>query len=145
MSLPPNLNLEKFLPSREKARQGVWAEIFPGIKFKLAFAGASNPLFKQATIKLAFDRKSDERFDDLAGFLNKDDLEKIPLIYTEAVVKGWTGIKDEEGKLLDYTNDNVVELFKQYPEVLEKIIKFATNEKNFSLDTESKDQLKKNP
>ena len=132
------LNLEKFLPSRELAREGIWREIYPGISLKIAFAGSANKAYKAATIKLAF--RNDINDPDIEK-LTDEQLEKIGNenvpIYAECIIKDWKGIIDEDtNQAVPYSKENAFNLLNNYPEVFDKVIFIARNEKLFSVNAE---------
>lgn len=52
-------------------------------------------------------------------------------IYAESVIIGWRGVKDENGKDLKFTKENVVKLLIDLPDLFEDIQEQATKISNF--------------
>lgn len=52
-------------------------------------------------------------------------------VYAEAVIIGWEGVKDEKGKTLPYSKENVVKLLTDLPELFKDIQDQASTIANF--------------
>ena len=123
------LNLSKHLPDRDLANNGIWREIFPDIKFRIAFAGAANKSFKNATMRMAL--KANIRQPDVEK-LTDEQLEALSVdnvpIYAEHIVKDWEGVEDEDThETIPYNVSNAKSLLEEYPEVFQEVFKIAKN------------------
>lgn len=52
-------------------------------------------------------------------------------LYARACVKGWRNVKDRTGKLLEFTLENVIKLFKELPALFAEVRKVADDYANF--------------
>jgi len=52
-------------------------------------------------------------------------------VYAKTVVKGWDGIKDSEGKDLEFSAANCIKLFKELPDLFEDVRAQSTRIGNF--------------
>ena len=63
--------------------------------------------------------------------------DKLYEVYAEAVVLGWRGFKDSEGKDIPFNKSNCVELFTDAPEIFEVVRNESAKFSNFARrDTE---------
>ena len=127
-----NLNLNKHLPNREKINDGVWVEIYPNIKFLLAHAGISNKKFQSLIMETNLISLLDGKGDmDMTQDLNLVQ-DKLYDLYAKTIVKGWRGLKDDKtNENYPYTQENCLKLFKEYPELFQKISKEAGDQSNY--------------
>ncbi len=97
-------------------------------KIKIARAGGANAAFQKAlTSKIRpYKRQID------AGTIPDDVAEKLFLdVYAEAVVLGWEGVTDENGKPLPYSKENAVKLFSDLPDLFRDVQNQAAAISNF--------------
>ena len=140
------LNLDKHLPNKKLSSDGIWTEFYPKIKFKIAYAGQSNLEFKNESMRLALSEDFDASKINLKE-MNKQDLEKLQdknmVAYSNAIVKDWEGL-EKDGEIFTFSKENCLWLFKNYPDVYQKVIKFSSEEKHFMvLSEQSKENIKK--
>ena len=133
-----NLNLNKHLPNREKINDGVWVEIYPGIKFLLAHAGISNKKFQslimESNLISILDSKGEMDTNQDMAMVQ----EKLYDLYSKTIVKGWRGLKDDKtNEPYPYTQENCLKLFKEYPELFQKVSKEAGNQQSYIGNVES--------
>lgn len=80
-----------------------------------------------------------------AGTRNRDFMADVVRVNTEAepevmacyartVVVGWVGMKDADGADVPYTVDNCVDLFKDCPEIFDRVQGFASSRANYSAE-----------
>ncbi|PZQ46168.1 MAG: hypothetical protein DI551_05675 [Micavibrio aeruginosavorus] len=66
-------------------------------------------------------------------------------VYAEAVVTGWDGVTDRDGKALEFTAENCVTLLLDLPDLFDDIINSASDVRNFravELEIEEKNSAK---
>ena len=138
------LNIEKHLTDRDSANEGVWIELFPNIKMRIAYSGSSNLEYRKLSVGLALKRNlQDTKIDSMTGE-EVDDLNKQMLpLFADSIVKDWKGIEDENGKPLVFNKVNALLLLEQYPEVYDKVANFSRLEENFKLTEKKAEAVKK--
>lgn len=62
-------------------------------------------------------------------------------VYSEAIVIGWEGIKDEKGKDIPYSKETCFGLFNELPEMFKMVVEEAESISNFQKEKE--DEKKK--
>lgn len=109
---------------------------YPGFSITIHRAGGSNKKF--ATIlaqKLKPHRQAFER-----GLLDDETSERIVLeAYAESIVVGWDNVKDEKGKLIKFSVENVKKLFSDLPELFADVKAQAANASLFRQEQEKTD------
>ena len=122
-----SINLDKHLPTQKNCNEGIWVEIFPKIKFLLGYASVQNKRFKTATLDL----KLRDKITASGNISNQDeDVEAMFKLYSETIVLGWKGLKDD-GVDVPFSKEKCVQLFKEYPELFLKISNEANRAQNF--------------
>lgn len=108
------------------------------IDIRIARAGGANA---------KFDRTAEQAFKPVRRQLNNESIDPEVLqglfrtIYARSVVLGWTGIVDREGKKMEFTEDNVVKLFTDLPDLFKDVREAAEKASLFrlqALEDESK-------
>ena len=67
--------------------------------------------------------------------LDNEVAEKITKeVYAKAVVKGWTGVEDENGKPLEFSSENCIKLFDDLPDLWMDIQQQSTKAALFRAD-----------
>lgn len=98
--------------------EGSWVPIMGG-QFKVARAG--NPTYEKAL--------------EESGYRKKDEPEeKQRALYTaiaHGVLKDWRDVEDDEGKPIPYSVDNVVEVLKENPDLVNRILAEANDLANY--------------
>lgn len=76
------------------------------------------------------------------GTMNNDKAEEIFLgVFVDTVLKGWNNVRDESGADMPFTKQNAMKLFKDLPEVYERLqeeAKLSANFREASLEEEAK-------
>lgn len=110
---------------------GIWLKFPGGRRFRVLRAGGSNKKFLRALNaairphKRAMDR----------GTMDVETSDEIMRsIYAKHVVVDWDGIKDEKGKKVPCTPENVAEFFKVFPNLFSDLTTLATDMAQFSED-----------
>lgn len=57
--------------------------------------------------------------------------EKMLDLYAECVVTGWENVRDENGKEIPYSKENVLKIFKDLPHFLDAIVAFSSDFTNY--------------
>lgn len=71
------------------------------------------------------------------GTLSEEIAERIMIeTYAETVVVGWENVRNEKGEILEFTTENVVELFTRIPEFYAEIVEQAQDLRNFRIEQE---------
>ena len=109
----------KFKTDKKAEQEGIILDYGDGITIKIARAGGSNLKFEKAV--QAKMRKY--------GLQAKHDLlepEQMRTIFrevlAETVVLGWTGIDDGEGNTLPCTQENVLKVFTDLPDLFDDVL-----------------------
>lgn len=116
-----------FLTDKALEKEGIVLD-YGDFKIKVARAGGANAAFQKAlTAKVRpYKRQLD------AGTIPDDVAEKLFLdVYAEAVVLGWEGVTDENGKPLPYSKENAVKLFSDLPDLFRDVQNQAAAISNF--------------
>ena len=76
------------------------------------------------------------------GTMNNDKAEEIFLgVFVDTVLKGWKNVRDETGADMPFTKQTATKLFKDLPEVYERLqeeAKLSANFREASLEEEAK-------
>ena len=76
------------------------------------------------------------------GTMNNDKAEEIFMgVFVDTVLKGWKNVRDEKGADLPFTKQTATKLFKDLPEVYERLqeeAKLSANFREASLEEEAK-------
>ena len=76
------------------------------------------------------------------GTMNNDKAEEIFLgVFVDTVLKGWKNVRDESGADMPFTKQTAMKLFKDLPEVYERLqeeAKLSANFREASLEEEAK-------
>lgn len=76
------------------------------------------------------------------GTMNNDKAEEIFLgVFVDTVLKGWKNVRDESGADMPFTKQTATKLFKDLPEVYERLqeeAKLSANFREVSLEEEAK-------
>lgn len=116
-----------FLTDKALEKEGIVLD-YGDFKIKVARAGGANAAFQKA---LASKIRPYKRQLD-AGTIPDDVAEKLFLdVYAEAVVLGWEGVTDENGKPLPYSKENAVKLFSDLPDLFRDVQNQAAAISNF--------------
>lgn len=109
----------KFKTDKKAEQEGIILDYGDGITIKIARAGGSNLKFEKAV--QAKMRKY--------GLQAKHDLlepEQMRTIFrevlAETVVLGWTGFDDGEGNMLTCTQENVLKVFTDLPDLFDDVL-----------------------
>lgn len=111
---------------------------YGAFKFRIARAGGANSDYLR--VLRAKYRPYRHRFqtDTISEEVTKKILAEV---YAEAVILGWSGVCDEDGKEIEFTKENCVELLLALPDLFEDLQAQATDYKLFrqkELETEAK-------
>jgi len=98
------------------------------MKVKLRRAGLRNTEWKRsynATVK-----PHEARIQ--SGEITENEMQSLlAVVYADAVVIGWTGIKDKEGKEVPYSKEMTIKLLTFFPDLFSMIIASAHDRANF--------------
>ena len=105
----------------------------------VVFGGASNRSFIDAfNLKMRpFERRAklaaEGRLDVPAKeLLDKQRRAAMAELYADHVIMGWENIKDEKGKKMEFSRENVIKLLTDLDALFADIIEQAANEANFA-------------
>jgi hypothetical protein len=123
---------KKFKTDKKAEVEGIELDFGDGIVFKVARAGKSNPAFAEASRKRLkpwlFAIKANTMSDEQANLV-------MVKVFADSVVLGWEGVKDEAGKELKFTHENVVKLLTDLPDLFDDIKEYAEDKDSFNADT----------
>ena len=110
---------DKFGTNKKAEQEGIILDYGDGMTIRIARAGGSNLKFEKAVqVKM---RK--------VGLQAKHDLlepeqqrEIFREVLAETVVLGWTGFTDREGTTLSLTKENVIQVFKDLPDLFDDVL-----------------------
>lgn len=107
---------------------GVKLEYPDGVSLTIHRAGGSNRKFLQSMdAKIKPHRRQIQ-----LGTIDRDLSDKlIAEVYAESVIKGWSGVTDENGNDLPFTKQNVVKLLLDLPDLFNDIKAQADTLANF--------------
>lgn len=117
-----------------EAEKGIWLE-FPecDCSFQILRAGGKNKRYTKAAEK--YGKKFKRAIEQ--GKLSRDKDREIMLnIYSESVIIGWKGVKDDNGKDLPFTPENCKKIFKEVDDLFKIIAEEASNFVNFQEEIE---------
>lgn len=122
---------QMFAMDKNVERTGVYIE-FGDFRIKIARAGGANENFRKV---MQIRSKPVKRLIQTETITDKQANELMMGVYAQAVVLTWetkdkngnfvTGIESEDGKLLDVTEENIVNTFRALPELYEEIVQAA--------------------
>jgi hypothetical protein len=93
-------------------------------KFKIARAGGANKAYLKALNK----HGAPYRAAIQAGSLDDNlALKIVQEVFAEAILLGWEGVTDRDGKPLVFTRENVLRIFNDLPDLFAAIRNFAEN------------------
>lgn len=111
------------------------------------FGGATNRSFIDAfNLKMRpFERRAklaaEGRLDTPAKeLLDKQRANAMAELYADHIVVGWEGVKDEKGKKMEFTRENVVKLFTDLDALFADVIEQAANEANFAEEAKAEEE-----
>lgn len=99
------------------------------IEIRVRRAGGANTRFAKV-----FEQKSKpyRRLMEIPGALDeKTNMRVMREVYADAVVVGWTGVEDKDGNAMEFTRENVIQLFTDLPNLFRLVIKESQNEALF--------------
>lgn len=116
-----------FASDKALEAKGIWLD-FGAFKIRVARAGGSNQKFR-----IALEQKlRPYQLQMKTGTMdNEQALRLLAEAYAETVVLGWEGVTDSEGKAMAFTQENVVKLFTDLPELFNEVQEQAGKLANF--------------
>lgn len=107
--------------------KGIWLD-FGAFRIRVARAGGSNQKFK-----IALEQKlRPHQLQIKAGTMDNDlALRLLAEAYAEAIVLDWENVTDAAGKPMAFTEENVVKLFTDLPELFNEVQEQAGKLSNF--------------
>lgn len=100
-------------------KSGVWLNYGPNakgdpIRIKIARAGGANKAFGKAVAN----KSRPHRRKIETNTLDAETSDRLNLeVYAETVILGWENVEDENGKVMEFTKDNVIKLFTDLPDL----------------------------
>lgn len=120
----------------KREAEGFWHPITDEIKFLLARAGGQNSVFaKTLEVKIRPHRRKIDNEDMDTPLANKIMIE----VFADTVVKDWVGVKDDDGKDLPCTRENIIDIFTQLPDLFAELRDVAAKHANFRATTLEED------
>ena len=111
---------------------GIWLQISDTTKFKVKrFGGKNSPTIRKLT---ALYHKPYARMIELNTLPESKEREIYARIFIEACIIDWVGVTDKDGKELEFTKDNAMKLFTDLPELLDTLVNYASDAKNYKED-----------
>lgn len=115
--------------NREKERnKGIEMELPDGARIWLRRAGGSNTMFDkvQDAVTKPYRRQIQQ------SILEEGKARELDAtVYARAVVIDWQGVTDENGQLLECTEENIVKLFTELPDLFVDVKQHASDMANF--------------
>ena len=115
------MKISAFKTDRTRETQGVWVDIGDGAR--LLIARLNNERYKQVFLNVSKPYKTQVRMGTLEESLAEDILCKC---YSKAVLLGWDGLQDDEGKDVQYSEEKAYELLRTLPDFRQLVEDFAT-------------------
>lgn len=116
--------------------KGITLDFGSAGKVRIARAGGANKKFEKTMMRLT---KPHRHAINTGTIDPKVADEVLHRAYAEAVVLGWEGITDREGKELPFTVDNAMSLFSDLPDLFQQIRKNADNASLFRAEQNEDD------
>jgi len=122
--------------TKKERDQGVEVE-FPGdAKVWLRRAGGQNTDYEKALEKVM----KPYRRQIQQGMLDEDKSRELEArVYARGVIIDWDGVTDEQGNELDCTEENIVKLFTDLPDLFVELKQQATDLSNFRREQTGED------
>lgn len=120
-------SLYKTNPSLEDS--GIDMEVSKGVSFRVRRYGGKNA----HRVSKAMAKYHKPFANKIAtGNLAQEEIDKIDAqVFTEACIVGWEGIKDTEGKIIEFSFDACVELLSGMPDLLRSLMINSTQFENY--------------
>lgn len=72
--------------------------------------------------------------------LNYEEQEQARVeVFTKHLIKGWNNITDQNGNPLEFNVENALKLFNLVPDLVDDLVGFSLNRKNYPLDSLKED------
>lgn len=124
---------KKFKTDSDKSENGVWVEFpvdesnknpaflisymaFSNKKYKKCFESRSRPFLRQIEMKTLSNNKAQE--------IEMD-------VFIDSILLDWRNIHDENGKIMQFSRENITKLFTDLPELYEKVKEIAQDRELF--------------
>jgi hypothetical protein len=115
---------KQFATSSKHETEGVWLDYGSGGRILIARAGGSNRSFQRALERTA--RKYRRQLQ--LGTLPEETAREVVIeVYADTIVLGWEGVTDREGKILEFSKANVIQIFRDLPELFADVQEQAQN------------------
>jgi len=125
-----------FATSKEVEKEGVIIKYGEATSIRIARAGGSNTAFslRYEVLMRPYRRLAQ------TGQMDKEvQAEIMRQLYAETVVRGWKGVADREGSVLDFSVANCVQLFKDLPDLFDDIVNHSLNASLFREEVREED------
>lgn len=129
---------DKFKADENLETSGIVVDYGDGQKIRIARAGGSNAAFRRS---LERHMKPYRRMQENGVLPEETARQILRKVYAEAVVLGWEGMTTLDGAPLEYSVENVIQLFTDLPDLFLDVQQMAqrlVNFKNEALETEAK-------
>jgi len=116
---------------------GVEVEFPEGVRMWIRRAGGSNTRFERAldAVMKPYRRQIQQ------NLLEEGKARELEArVYARAVIIDWEGVTDEKGNVLDCTEENIVKLFTDLPDLFTEIKQQAQELANFRLEQREADR-----
>jgi len=121
---------------KKESDKGIEMDLPGGAKMWLRRAGGANTRFDKAmdAVMKPFRRQIQQ------GILEEGKARELEAtVYARAVVIDWEGVTDEKGKMLDCTEENIVKLFCDLPDLFMDVKQQASDMANFRRQQQESD------
>ena len=98
--------------------KGIDLQYGDGIIITIARAGGANPIYARVVEAKTKPYRRQIQSETISRELSEQLTREI---YAEAIVLGWSGVTDENGKAMEFTKENAVKLFKDLPDLFEDV------------------------
>jgi hypothetical protein len=122
-------NINDLKVDEDAEANGVELAFANGRFISITRAGSSNKKYKSTMARVFKPHMM------TTGVISASDEEASKLlkeVYAESIVVGWRGFKDAEGKEINFTKSNCIELFDDAPEIFEIVQNEASKFSNFA-------------
>jgi len=117
-----------FKTSESLERSGIWIDYGPAGSILIARAGGKNQKFNQVLQRE--NRQNKFKIDnDLMG--EEEGRELLARVFAEAVVLDWENVRDEHGREMGCTRENILKLFRDLPDLFNDLQSQAQKVANF--------------
>lgn len=122
-------NIRDLQTDKQMEQEGIELSFDHGRFITIARAGGSNRKYRVSLMKAHEPHKRALEY----GSLDEDTAQNLlHTVFAESIVLSWKGWKDDDGNELEYSVENVIQLFREAPEIFSSIRDESEKLSNFA-------------